>query len=76
MNKHTIGTEWITTEQAAELSGYSQAYMRQLASRGTVASIKAGRDWLIRRQDVLEHRRQMEALGPAKHAPTRKDNDA
>ena len=67
-----IGDEWVTTEEAARLSGYSQAYMRQLAQRGRVPARKVGRDWLLNRVALLRYTREMEALGNEKHSPTRK----
>lgn len=66
--------EWVTTDQAARLSGYSTAYMRQLAQRGRVTAIKVGRDWLINRAELLQFAREMEALGLEKHSPKRKHN--
>jgi len=71
-----IGTEWLTTEQAAELTGYTQVYMRQLALRGQVEAVKAGRDWLLNRASLLEFARKMEAMGTAKHDPWRPDLEA
>ena len=65
--------EWITTNQAQALTGYSQAYMRQLARSGGVEARKVGRDWLIHRESLLAYKRAMDALGPAKHNPWRDD---
>lgn len=71
-----IGEEWLTTEQAAELTGYSQSYMRKLALGDKVTALKAGRDWLLNRAALLEFTRKMEALGSAKHDPWRPDLEA
>ncbi len=65
--------EWITTNQAQALTGYSQAYMRQLARSGGVEARKVGRDWLIHRESLLKHKARMDALGPEKHNPWRDD---
>jgi len=73
--KPGIGEEWLTTEQAAQLTGYSQAYMRQLAERGRVMALKAGRDWLLQRASLLEFAAQMEALGTDKHNPWKGDRE-
>ncbi len=64
---------WITTNQAAELSGYSSAYIRQLAIGGRITARKVGRDWLIKRESLLAYKRHMDELGPAKHNPWRED---
>ena len=45
--------QWITTEEAAELSGYDVQYMRRLARQGKIGAEKKGRDWWIDR-DVFK----------------------
>lgn len=75
VQKLAIGEEWLTTEDAARVSGYSQAYMRQLAQRGEVTAIKAGRDWLLERAALLEYARRMEVLGDKKHNPWKEDRE-
>jgi len=64
---------WITTIEAEILTGYSQAYMRQLACNGKVKARKVGRDWLINRESLLAYKHQMDVLGPEKHNPWRED---
>jgi excisionase family DNA binding protein len=64
-------TEWITTTQAAELMGYNYAHVRLLARKGLIQSVKAGRDWLINRENALAYAKRMEQLGTSKHDPSR-----
>ena len=64
---------WITTSEAAELTGYEQAYFRILAKQGKVAAIKVGRDWLLDRESLLAYKARMDVLGPQKHNPWRED---
>jgi len=64
-------TEWITTQEAAELTGYHVKYMRRLVKEGKIAGAKRGRDWWIDKQSVLAYMREMELLGTQKHDPTR-----
>jgi excisionase family DNA binding protein len=64
---------WITTTEAQALTSYSRAYLRWLANQGRVEARKAGRDWLIHRESLLEYKRQMDALGLEKHNPWRDD---
>ena len=64
---------WITTSEAAELTGYEQAYFRILAKHGKVAAIKVGRDWLLDRESVLAYKARMDTMGPQKHNPWRED---
>ena len=64
---------WITTNEAAELTGYASAYLRQLIILGRLPAKKRGRDWFIDREIVLAYAQEMKALGPAKHNPWRED---
>jgi excisionase family DNA binding protein len=69
---------WVSTREAAELTGYTTAYMRQLANRKRIEAQKVGRDWLIERASLLAFKREMDALGDSKHnpqAPWRDDQD-
>jgi len=64
-------TEWITTTEAAELTGYADAYIRQLIGRGRLQAKKRGRDWFLKKADVLAYAEEMERLGPSKYDPWR-----
>jgi excisionase family DNA binding protein len=67
------GAEWITTVQAAELTGYANAYFRQLIKRGRLTARKWGRDWCLDKAEVLDYKARMDALGTDKHNPWRED---
>ncbi len=45
--------EWITVDEAAELSHYNPDYLRRLARKGRLGAAKKGRDWWIDR-DALQ----------------------
>ena len=45
--------EWLTTEQAAELSGYHPNHIRRLVRSGEVEARKWGQAWQISRQSLL-----------------------
>jgi excisionase family DNA binding protein len=64
-------SKWITTSEAAELTGYTAAYFRQLISRGRLPGRKRGRDWFLDKAAVLAYAEQMKKLGPTKHDPWR-----
>jgi hypothetical protein len=64
---------WVTTGEGEALTGYSRAYMRQLARRGVVKARKVGRDWLIDQESLLAYKAQMDRLGHQKHNPWRDD---
>ncbi|MGI0013716.1 MAG: helix-turn-helix domain-containing protein [Nitrososphaera sp.] len=52
--------DWITTKQAAELSGYNAEYIRDLIRKGKIRSQKWGRDWQISRASLLAYVRTAE----------------
>lgn len=75
VEKPGIGEDWLTTNDAAALTGYTQAYMRQLALRGLIPAVKAGRDWLLERKALVEFAQRMQALGDSKHNPWKEDRE-
>ena len=67
---------WITTIEAANLTGYTIVYIRRLARIRRVEAVKTGRDWLILRSSLLAYKARMDVLGPQKHNPWREDPQA
>ncbi len=66
--------EWITTEEAAEVSGYHPEHVRWLARRGKIGAEKKGRDWWIDRDRFREYLTLVESLGTKKFDPYRGAN--
>jgi excisionase family DNA binding protein len=64
-------TEWITTKEAAELTGYTPSYLRKAISRDRLQGLKRGGAWFMRKEEVLAYVEKMRRLGPAKHDPWR-----
>jgi len=64
-------TEWITTKEAAALTGYTPRYFRKAIAKGTLKAQKRGRDWFLSKEEVLAYAAEMKRLGPAKHDPWR-----
>ena len=64
---------WVTTNEGAELTGYSAAYVRMLARTGKITARRIGRDWVVDRKKLLAHKARMDALGTDKHNPWRDD---
>jgi excisionase family DNA binding protein len=69
-----VWTGWLTTDEAAEVSGYSVAYMRRLVRQGRVEARKIQREWLVNRESLIDYKDKMEDLGRAKFAPRRSEN--
>jgi excisionase family DNA binding protein len=62
-------TEWITTQEAADLTGYNLGYVRQIIWRGIIVAEKKGRDWWVDKASVGAYADAMKQFGPAKHNP-------
>ncbi|MBI3242330.1 MAG: helix-turn-helix domain-containing protein [Chloroflexi bacterium] len=54
---------WITTKQAAELSGYHPEHLRELIRGGKVKARKFGIVWQVDRASLLAYLRKVEKLG-------------
>lgn len=52
--------DWITTEEAAELTGYRMEYVRQLAREKKVDSKKFGHAVMISRESIMNHKEEVE----------------
>jgi excisionase family DNA binding protein len=55
--------DWITTKEAAEISGYHVEYIRELIRADRIKAKKWGREWMISRASVLDHIREVKKLG-------------
>ena len=58
--------EWITVDEAAQLSDFHPEYVRRLARRGKIGAEKKGRDWWIDRDIFRAYLENMEAMGEQK----------
>jgi excisionase family DNA binding protein len=63
--------EWITTAEAAELTGYDVTHVRYLIREGHIRGQKFGRDWMVHRKSAQAYAEKMEQLGSTKHDPWR-----
>jgi excisionase family DNA binding protein len=64
-----IDDEWLTTEQAAELSRYHVNYLRKLIRRGDLIGRKVSIVWLIQRQSLLAYIAQAEQSDDKRRGP-------
>ena len=60
--------EWITTEEAAELSGYDVQHVRRLMRENKIAGRKAGTMWWIDTDSLKDYLATIAALGTKKYA--------
>ncbi len=66
-------TDWITTSEAAELTGYERDHIRRLAANGAIKGQKFGRDWQVDRTSLLAYVKKVERLGE-KRGPKKKED--
>lgn len=56
------GKDYISAGRAAELTGYHQDYVGQLARGGKVLSRQIGNRWYVERQGILSHKKEKDSL--------------
>lgn len=66
-------TDWISTDEAAELSGYHPEYIRRLIRKGKIKVSRKGIMFWIDRASLLEYLRksQAESKKDKRHGPKR-----
>ena len=58
--------DWITTLDAAQITGYNVEQIRRLARTGKITSKKWGKEWMIDKTSLLEYIKT-EGRGPQIH---------
>ncbi len=56
------GKDYVSAVRAAEITGYHQDYVGQLAREGKVLSRQVGNRWYVERAGILEHKKEKDAL--------------
>lgn len=56
------GKDHVSAARAAEITGYHQDYVGQLARSGTVMSRQVGNRWYVEREGILAHKQQKDGL--------------
>jgi excisionase family DNA binding protein len=60
---------WLTTQEAATLSGYDIQHVRRLAREGKLGAVKRGRDWWIDYEMFMAYLESMEANEDKRSGP-------
>ena len=60
-------TDWISTHEAAQLSGYNVQYIRRLIRNQLLQAEKKGNSWWVDRQSLLEYKQKAEASEDQRH---------
>src|SRR3989338_8215899 len=56
------GKDHVSAARAAEITGYHQDYVGQLARSGTVLSRQVGNRWYVEREAILKHKREKDRI--------------
>ncbi len=64
-----MAEEWLTTAEAAELSGYHVIYPRHLIRDGRIDAKKFGPLWQVNKQSLTEYIQQAEDSGDGRRGP-------
>ena len=54
-------TTYLTTSEAADMTGYTESYIQDLARDGTIAATKIGRSWAIEKSSLLRFGKKQES---------------
>jgi len=55
--------DWLTTQDAVELSGYHPDHIRRLIRADEIDAQKWGNTWMISRESLLRYLKQVKAKG-------------
>ena len=61
--------DYITSDEAAEISGYHVNYIRRIMRAGKIKGRKAGLVWLIERESLHAYMDLVESLGNRRFGP-------
>jgi len=64
-----MAEEWLTTEQAAELSGYHPDHIRRLIRGGDLQARKFGPVWQVNRQALSDYLEAAKESGDKRRGP-------
>jgi len=66
--------DWLTTYEAARISGYNPDYIRQLIRARRLIGRKWGLSWQVQRNSLQEYVKNAEKLGERRGAKPRPDS--
>ena len=56
--------EWITTTEAAKISGYHIEHVRRLLREGQINARKWGKEWMVDKNSLREYLEKEKKTGP------------
>jgi excisionase family DNA binding protein len=68
--------EWLTTFEAARISGYHPEYIRQLIREKKIQGRKWGLSWQVSRPSLMEYVGKLEAVGDRRGPKPKSDSNS
>lgn len=68
------GMEYVSVDEAAEVTGYAPAYIRRLLRQQKIKAEKKGTMWWIDLDSLKTYKKEMDELGTDKFFPWREKN--
>jgi len=65
------GVEYVSVDEAAEITGYAPAYIRRLLRQGKIQAEKKGTMWWVGLESLKAYKQEMDTLGSEKFSPWR-----
>jgi len=59
--------EWLTVNEAAELSGYHPEHIRRLVRQGAITAKKFSIVWMVSRESLFKYKKSQEKVSPQDH---------
>jgi excisionase family DNA binding protein len=59
----TNGSEWLTVNEAAELSGYNAEYIRELIRQGKIKARKFSIVWMVSQESLTAFLKKAQEMG-------------
>ena len=61
--------DWVTTLEAADLTGYHPEHLRELIREGKIVAEKKGAMWWVDRKSLLAYLKTAEKVTDKRHGP-------
>ena len=65
------GMEYVSVEEASQITGYSEQYIRRLLRQGKIKAEKKGAMWWVEMESLEAYKHEMDSLGSDKYSPWR-----
>ena len=69
------GMEYVSVEEASQITGYSEQYIRRLLRQSKIKAEKKGSMWWVELESLETYKREMDSLGSDKYSPWRDRED-